>query len=75
MLRIEADALPEVDRQTIISAYRIAAGNPERLPEFGLHGDGPWRIVLAGYVLHALSRATDQIRREPYQAGRGDEFF
>lgn len=75
LMQIDADALPDVNRPTIISAYPLAGQHPELLYENGLEGDGPWKVVLAGYVLHALSRPTDQIRQEPYQAQEGDEQF
>ena len=72
LLHTAAQALPEVDRGAIISAYDI---DPKLLSRFGLHGDGPWRIVLAGYILHALDRTADEIRRGPYHAQLGDESF
>ena len=75
LLNIDEGVLPDVDKQTIISAYPNVGRNSERLRRFGLEGDGPWRVVLAGYVLHALNRPTIQIRREPYQAQHGDEQF
>lgn len=75
LLEIGVDALPKVDRHTITAAYPQFDGRLELLGQFGLQGDGPWRIVLAGYVLHALARSTEQIRQEPYQAQSGDERF
>jgi len=75
LLKIDAGALPEVDQDTIASAYPEALRYRKRLREFGLRGNGPWKIVLAGYVLHALRRPTEQIREEPYQAQSGDEQF
>lgn len=73
LLQLDASSLPEVDRQTIESAY--AGVSRELLDQFGLHGDGPWRIILAGYVLHALDRSTDDIHKQPYKAQSGDESF
>jgi len=73
LLEIEEAALPGVDRETLLVAYpRIDRVD---LGRFGLHGDGPWRIVLAGYVLHALNRATQEVRQEPYRAKPGNGFF
>ena len=74
LLRIDEDALPEVDQQVIASVYS-RAGRPGVLCQFGLGGNGPWNIVLPGYVLHALDRPTAQIRQGPYQAQPGDEQF
>jgi len=75
LLEIDADALPDVDKQTIMSAYPDARRYASQLPKYGLEGNGPWKVVLAGYVLHALNRPTDQIRRKPYQAKYGNEQF
>ncbi len=75
LLKIGEDALPEVDRDTVTSAYPVAREHPQLLPQYGLRGNGPWKIVLAGYVLHALDRPTEQIRQEPYQVQSGDEQF
>jgi len=75
LLNIDTGALPEVDRHTITSAYPEVREHPGLLRLFGLGGNGPWKIVLAGYVLHALDRPTEQIRQEPYKAQAGDERF
>jgi len=75
LLKIDAHALPEVSQCTITSAYPDAGKHPRLLCQWGLEGSGPWRVVLAGYVLHALGRPTEQIRQEPYQAQPGDEQF
>jgi len=75
LMQIGADALPNVERPTIISAYPYAEQYPMLLHKYGLEGDGPWKVVLPGYILHALNRPTDQIRQEPYRAKEGDEQF
>jgi len=75
LLKIDKDALPHVELPTIISAYPDAERHASLLPYWGLGGNGPWKVVLAGYVLNALNRPTDQIRQEPYQAKEGDEQF
>lgn len=75
LLDTDEDKLPPVDIQTIISAYPDAEEHPSLLSYYGLEGNGPWKVVLAGYVLHALNRSTDEIRKEPYQAQEGDEQF
>lgn len=76
LLDINEDALPEVNYQQIASAYPlIASANRNLLGKFGLEGDGPWRIVLAGYVMHSLNRSNDEILSGPYRAKAGDELF
>ncbi len=75
LLNTSEAKLPPVDRQTIISAYPRSCRHTNLLSSYGLEGNGPWNVVLAGYVLHALNRPTEQIRKEPYQAKQGDEQF
>jgi len=45
------------------------------LAEKGLDGEGPWRILLPGYIMNSLGRSRDDILATPYQAVAGDEFF
>lgn len=75
LLRIDKEILPEVSRETVDAAYPGVLEHPKALAKLGLHGDGPWRIVLAGYVLHALDRSREHIEREPYVVQEGDEYF
>lgn len=75
LLMIDKEELPEVSRETLEVVYPGFFRDPDLLNRFGLQGDGPWRVVLAGYVLHALDRTSDEIRAEPYLAQSGDEFF
>jgi len=75
LIQIDANSLPNVERTTIMSAYPLAEGHVALLQDWGLEGDGPWKVVLAGYVLHALNRSTEEIRQEPYRAKAGDEHF
>lgn len=75
LLMIENESLPEVTADTVRTAYPHASRHSDLLTELGLEGDGPWRIVLAGYVLRALNRTRDEILAEPYVAQDGDEFF
>ena len=75
LLVMDKQALPEVDEQTLASGYPHAVRKWDRIADFGMEGEGPWRIVLAGYVLHALNRSGEEIRHEAYQAQVGDERF
>lgn len=75
LLDIDEDMLPAIDSRTIVSAYPGAEEHPDLLHYWGLDGNGPWKVVLAGYVLHALNCTTDQIRQEPYKAKEGDKQF
>jgi hypothetical protein len=75
LLNMNEEALPPVDKTLLALAYPNADLNTSLLQDFGIHGDPPWRIVLAGYVLHAMNRSTEEIRRAPYRAKPGDELF
>jgi len=50
LLKMDANILPEVDKKTIMSAYPDADFRTNLLDFWGLNGNGPWRVVLAGYI-------------------------
>ncbi len=78
--------LPQVDLATLFNAYselQRLEQNPRlrgRYPapdreELGLSGDGPWAVLLPGYIFHSMARQADEIRSTPYQPVHGDERF
>ena len=74
----EPARLPSADLDTLTNAYSDLAGvlrSPARRSRFGLEGDGPWPVVLAGYVMNALNRTIEEIRDGPYTPASGDEYF
>jgi len=83
LLKVEESALPDTSKKTLMSVYFDSDSNSESdlrrhqdlLLKWGLEGNGPWKVVLPGFVLNALNRPTDQIRRMPYKAKEGDEKF
>lgn len=47
---------PEVDAATVRAVWAIPVDAERRVLDFvGLSGPGPWRILLPGYLMHALS--------------------
>ena len=54
--------LPDVDLATLVNAYpelereEVLARLGSTRNDLGIPGGGPWRIVLAGYVFHALDK-------------------
>jgi len=76
---IETDEakLPNVDLDRILETYPELEGRSRPLlSRLGLEGEGPWPVVLPGYVFHALDRSPEAIRDQPpYVPSRGDEFF
>ncbi len=74
----EPARLPSVDLETLAHAYPDQARRlrkPALRLLFGLEGDGPWRVVLAGYVINAFNRTIEEIRDGPYTPVSGDEYF
>ena len=57
---------PEVSLDQIIRAYGPQVRERETLrSSLGLPGDGPWSVLLAGYVIHAFDRGDGEIRTSP----------
>ncbi|MGW8257808.1 MAG: hypothetical protein ACWGMZ_10020 [Thermoguttaceae bacterium] len=72
------DSLPSISLETLKHAYPDAArilASRECRRRLGLDGDGPWPVVLAGYVMNALSRSGEDIRHKPYRPQSDDEYF
>ena len=81
LLDTEGTSLPPVSLEILHQAYshelqRHVLDTPRLRERFlGLTGDGPWPIVLPGYLLNALSRIETEIRAGTYRARPGDEYF
>jgi hypothetical protein len=61
------EGLPEVDIETVARAYGEEVRTRDRLrTKIGLLDMGPWRILLAGYVCHAMNRPDESIRSASY---------
>lgn len=73
------DEIPVVDLDTLVNAYpdwTRALQNPKIRNRYNLPGDGPWPVMLPGYVLNALERPEGEIRAGiPYRAASGDEYY
>jgi hypothetical protein len=67
----------DVLRQSYADEQQLRVLGTPRLRErfLGLAGDGPWPIVLPGYLLNSLVRTEAEIRAGPYRPRPGDEFF
>ncbi|MCX7424172.1 MAG: hypothetical protein NTW96_00820 [Planctomycetia bacterium] len=67
--------LPEVDSDTLEKVYpdlnRIGARMREVL---GIPGNGPWPILMPGYVFHALAQATEETPRPPAYTPESTEY-
>jgi hypothetical protein len=78
LLHTDANDLPAVPLEVLIRQYpelESLLQNPRVRETFGIPGEGPWPVVLAGYAMNALDRAEEEIRATPHTAAAGDEFF
>lgn len=78
VLSVADEDLPPVSLDALKTQYpRFARllDNARKREELGIPGVGPWRVVLAGYVINALDRPASEIRSVPYNAREGDGFF
>jgi hypothetical protein len=67
---LDPDALPPVDIAIIRLCYpmqvRLMEEGVISPGDLGLDGDGPWPVLLCGYLFHALDRDGIAVRREAY---------
>ncbi|WP_148594458.1 hypothetical protein [Aquisphaera giovannonii] len=78
LLDTDEEALPQVSLALLKKQYpdlATALDRPAIRKRMGLVGQGPWPVVLCGYVLNALDRTEAEIRARPYKAEEGDELF
>jgi len=61
--------LPDVNVDMLVKAYpeiareKVLARRGLTRADLGIAGDGPWRLVLAGYVFHALDEIAEEVPR------------
>lgn len=76
---VAADALlPDIELDTIAQIYPQHAmylARPLLRREFGLNGDGPWRVLFPGYLMKSLARSYSEISSGPYQPSAEDIRF
>lgn len=80
LIETEDEKIPASSLQTLQHAYPHLAKYLHDISwreqeDINLPGEGPWPVVLPGYVLNALARQENVIRDEPYQAAQGDEYY
>lgn len=73
-LIVTDDTLPLIALDVLRVAYPEVRSERVRTI-VGLTGEGPWPVLLPGYVIHALKRPSEEIRRVPYRPKVGDEIF
>jgi len=73
---IELSSIPAIDILTIAKAYPEILNASQKLKtEWGLDGNGPWRVVFSGYLIHGMNRDSDAIRSEKYAPRPSDAEF
>ncbi|HSW39065.1 MAG TPA: hypothetical protein VLL97_06195 [Acidobacteriota bacterium] len=76
---LEPEALPMIDMAVIKAAYprhaRLMESEKITADSLGLKGEGPWPVLLCGYLLHALGRDAASIRERPYTPAEVDKCF
>ncbi len=73
---LDLSSMPEVSLDTLAVAYGVALLERGPIRErCGLCGDGPWPVMLPGYLLHALNRDGESIRNTPHRPQPGEEHF
>jgi hypothetical protein len=76
---LDPNSLPLVDIAVIRLGYptqvRLMDNRTVSREDLGLAGDGPWPVLLCGYLFHALNRDGDAIRRDPYVPNIADRRF
>lgn len=76
---VDLEYLPLVDLATIKLAYpnEVALIERERISKesLGLEGNGPWPVLLCGYLIHALNRDAQEIRNKAYSPNSRDHSF
>lgn len=75
---VDTDALLLVDQEKLELVYPLLPRilvNREWRDHVGLAEDGPWPVLLPGYLFHSLNRDAEAIRQVPYKPQAGDECF
>ena len=78
LVTTDADSLLPVSLETLSHAFPDVAPllqSPKRRVKYGLIGDGPWPVFLAGYVMNAMNRSVREVREQSYVPQAGDAFF
>jgi len=75
---LDLNALPMVDMAIIAVAYpqtRFFDRGTITPEDLGLRGDGPWPVLLCGYLFHALDREADVVRQDAYTPDIMDRYY
>lgn len=68
---VKADELPDVDYHIVSPIYlrgKSKESTKRIRSEYGLSGEGPWKILLPGYIVHSFLRDSPSIISGPLMA-------
>ena len=76
---LDLSALPLADMAVIAVGYpqqtHLINRGLVRAGDLGLDGDGPWPVLLCGYLFHALNRDPGVVREDAYIPDLSDRHF
>lgn len=75
---LDLNALPYIDLPILKQSYprfETQLDSPEFRASLGLQGDGPWPVMLCGYLFHALNQPDAEIRSTPFRPRESDAWF
>lgn len=75
---VDIAVLPEIDVEMLVLAYPDSERHLRILAvrdRLNLAGDGPWPVLLPGYIFHAMNRDPSKCRSTPFQVSIGNECF
>lgn len=72
---VDTESLPNVDLREIELAYPEIENRPRLRNAVGLTDDGPWPVLLCGYLFHALDRTPEAIRQVAYVPQLEDRYY
>jgi hypothetical protein len=75
LVQVEHEHLPPVSLDTVKEIYGERLDREAKRRRYGLLGDGPFCVVLPGYLFHSLARDDMLVRASPYKASPGDEYW
>lgn len=61
-----SSSLPLIEYETLDAIYGIGLCSADDLAGIGLSGDGPWRVLLPGFLVNSMLRPDHDIRRTAF---------
>ena len=78
LVNAHESSLPECSMESLRFTYADMSSQLDDAAfraDKGLEGEGPWPIMLPGYILNSMRRSREDILSNAYDAQAGDEYF